>query len=64
MEDAIFETVRLETRTGELVARVNVPKFAVPCDVLIWGERFFKRVLGDKYVEVSVYYVVPEMLQQ
>lgn len=39
------------------VAEVDVPPFLTMPDVLIWGERYFKRESDDLYVEAFTYWV-------
>lgn len=36
-----FNTVQLQTRSGEFVGKVRVQAFFPPAEVLMWGERIF-----------------------
>lgn len=60
--------VVLETRGGALVAKVTIPPFQTnpPCDVLVWGGRFFKAhedrgTGGWTYRECFAFFVQPSL---
>ena len=36
-----METVILETRDTQFVARVEVPPFNPPAEIILWGSRYF-----------------------
>lgn len=52
--------VQLVTRDGGLVGTVELPPFAVPPEVVCWGERFFKQTGPDTYTEVFCYFIPPQ----
>ena len=48
-----MQPIILETKSREFVAKVEVPAFLTPPDVVIWGDRVFTFFLRD---EKSDYY--------
>ena len=46
-----MQTITLYTRDGREVTQVQIPHFALPVEILLWGERFFVRRDDGKYYE-------------
>lgn len=48
--------IRLETRTGELVAEKEIPPFNMPPEIILWGDRTFIRCpIADEPQEFIIF---------
>jgi hypothetical protein len=58
-----FAPIYLETRSGDHVATVMIPRMQPPPDAVQWGARMFFKSGGDSYREGIIWFVPPEMTE-
>ena len=60
-----MEQITLFTNDDYALARVLVPKWLVPVEVYVWGERIFLRRQDGRYTEASgLYWIDPSLTVQ
>jgi len=55
----MFEKVTLYTSDGEKIADFVVPRWQIPYEVYVWGQRFFIRRADGRYTETHAYCIPP-----
>lgn len=55
----MFEKLTLYTYDGEKVADFVIPKWQIPMEVYLWGQRFFIRREDGRYTEARGSYFIP-----